>query len=44
MECVTTQAGKENKVLDELRAGYMLHDKLLRTAQVVVGAGEPGVN
>ena len=37
MECVTTEAGEENKVLEELRAGYMLYDKVLRPAQVKVG-------
>jgi len=37
MECVTTEAGDENKVLKELRAGYMLYDKVLRPAQVMVG-------
>ena len=39
MECVTTQTGEVNKVLDEIRAGYMLYDKLLRPAQVKVGQG-----
>ena len=37
MECVTTEDGEENKVLDELRAGYLLYDKVLRPAQVKVG-------
>jgi molecular chaperone GrpE len=37
MECVTTEEGEENKVLEELRAGYMLYDKVLRPAQVKVG-------
>jgi molecular chaperone GrpE len=37
MECVTTEKGQENKVLEELRAGYMLYDKILRPAQVKVG-------
>jgi len=37
MECVMTEEGKENKVLEELRAGYMLYDKVLRPAQVKVG-------
>jgi len=37
MECVTTEQGKENEVLEELRAGYMLYDKVLRPAQVKVG-------
>jgi molecular chaperone GrpE len=40
MEAVTTEAGKENTVIKELRVGYMLHDKVLRPAQVTVGNGE----
>lgn len=38
MECVETQEGEEGKVLEEVRAGYMLFDKVLRPAQVKVGA------
>jgi len=37
MEVVTTIHGEENKVLEELRPGYMLNGKLLRPAQVTVG-------
>jgi len=37
MECITTETGEENKVLEELRAGFMLYDKVLRPAQVKVG-------
>lgn len=37
MECVETVEDKEGKVLEELRSGYMLHDKVLRVAQVKVG-------
>jgi molecular chaperone GrpE len=40
MECVVTDAGDENKVLEELRPGFMLHDKILRPAQVKVGNGK----
>jgi len=40
MECVTTEAGEDNKVLEELRAGYLLYDKVLRAAQVKVGRKE----
>jgi molecular chaperone GrpE len=40
MEGVGTQEGDEGKVLAEVRAGYMLHDKLLRAAQVIVGKGK----
>jgi molecular chaperone GrpE len=37
MECVTTTEGEEGKVIEEIRPGYKLHDKILRVAQVVVG-------
>ena len=44
MEAVTTvevdpstDSGQEGKVVEELRPGYMLDDKVLRVAQVVVG-------
>src|SRR6266404_78726 len=40
MECITTEEGVENKVLEEIRAGYMLYDKVLRPAQVKVGKGK----
>lgn len=37
MEVVTTEAGEENKVLEELRPGFTLYGKLIRPAQVKVG-------
>jgi molecular chaperone GrpE len=37
MECIATEEGEENKVLEEIRAGYMLYDRVLRPAQVKVG-------
>lgn len=44
MEAVTTVevdpstgSGQEGKIVEELRPGYMLDDKVLRVAQVVVG-------
>ncbi|CAN5139567.1 hypothetical protein BH09PAT1_BH09PAT1_3060 [soil metagenome] len=40
MEVVTTTKGKEGVVIQEVRTGYLLHDKLLRPAQVIVGNGE----
>lgn len=39
MEAISTEAGEENRVIKELRAGYMLFDKVLRPAQVTVGSG-----
>lgn len=38
MEAITTAEGEEGKVVEEVRAGFMLFDKLLRAAQVIVGA------
>jgi molecular chaperone GrpE len=40
MEAITTAEGKENKVVEELRPGFRLHEKVLRPAQVIVGQGE----
>lgn len=37
MECITTQEGKEGVVLSEVRAGFMLRNATLRSAQVIVG-------
>lgn len=37
MEAVATGDGEDGKVIEELRAGYMLFDKVLRAAQVKVG-------
>lgn len=40
MEAVEVKKGKEAVVLEELRAGYTLYDKVLRAAGVIVGKGE----
>lgn len=37
MEAIATVEGEEGKVMNEARAGFLLHDKLLRAAQVTVG-------
>jgi len=37
MEAITAQEGENNKVLEEVRSGYMLFDQVLRPAQVIVG-------
>lgn len=37
MEAIATGDGKDGEVLEELRAGFMMHDRLLRAAQVKVG-------
>jgi len=39
MECIEIIEGEEGKVIEEIRAGYMLYDKVLRAAQVKVGKG-----
>lgn len=40
MEAIDTVDGEEGKVVEEVRAGYTLHDTLLRPAQVRVGKKE----
>ena len=40
MEAVGTTKGENNKVIDEARAGFMIHDTVLRSAQVIVGKEE----
>ncbi|HWY80204.1 MAG TPA: nucleotide exchange factor GrpE [Candidatus Sulfotelmatobacter sp.] len=40
MECITTEPGEDNKVLEEIRVGFMMYDKILRPAQVKVGKGK----
>jgi molecular chaperone GrpE len=37
MECVSVQDGEENKILEELRPGFILNGETLRPAQVIVG-------
>jgi len=39
-EALRQEKGKEGIVVDEYLKGYMLNDKLLRAAKVVVGTGE----
>jgi molecular chaperone GrpE len=40
MEAIATVDGDEGKVINETRAGFMLHEKLLRAAQVTVGSAK----
>lgn len=40
MECVETVEGEDNKVIEEIRPGFLLYGKLLRPAVVKVGKGE----
>jgi len=37
MEAVGTTEGEEGHVVEEVRAGFMMHDIVLRSAQVLVG-------
>lgn len=37
MECVSTIEGEDNKVLEEVRSGYIMGDTVIRPAQVRVG-------
>ena len=37
MEAIQTVEGQDNKVIEEIRAGFMLGDQVLRAAQVTVG-------
>lgn len=41
MECQEMGEGEKNKVVQVIRPGYRLHDRVLRTARVVVGSGQP---
>jgi len=37
MEAIGTAQGEDNKVIEEVRVGYMLYELVLRPAQVIVG-------
>lgn len=37
MEVIEVVEGKDGKVIEEIRAGFLIYDKLLRPAQVTVG-------
>lgn len=39
MECQEMSEGEKDKVIKVIRPGYRLHDRVLRTARVVVGTG-----
>ena len=41
MECQELAEGEKDKVIKVIRPGYRLHDRVLRTARVVVGSGVP---
>lgn len=40
MEAIEVKTGAEGMVLEELRGGYLLYDRVLRVAEVIVGKGE----
>lgn len=37
MECVSVQEGEEEKILEEIRPGFIMNDRVIRPAQVIVG-------
>lgn len=39
MECDEVADGKKDEIISVVRAGYMLHDRVLRPARVIVGNG-----
>jgi molecular chaperone GrpE len=39
MECQEQVEGPKDQVIQVIRPGYLLHDRVLRTARVVVGSG-----
>ena len=41
MECQETAPGVKDQILRVTRPGYLLHDRVLRPARVVVGDGTP---
>jgi len=43
-EAVGVEAGEKDVVLRVLADGYMVHDKMLRLAKVIVGSGEKVIN
>lgn len=40
MECQETVPGPQDQIVKVTRPGYMLHDRVLRPARVVVGSGQ----
>jgi len=44
MECLEVAKGEEGKVLDEIRPGYKLNNRVLRVAQVRVGKEKGEIN
>jgi molecular chaperone GrpE len=43
MECVHVADGAAGKVVEEVKLGYTLYDKVLRPAQVIVGKSEKDI-
>ena len=41
MECQEMGVGEKDAVIQVVRPGYRLHDRVLRTARVIVGSGIP---
>ena len=43
MECVEVVEGEKDKVIEDVRSGFLIYGKLIRPAQVKVGGGEQKV-
>ena len=43
MECVSVQEGEENKILEEVRPGFVIDEIVLRPAQVIVGSAKQNI-
>jgi molecular chaperone GrpE len=43
MECVSVQEGEDDKVLDEIRPGFIMNGVVLRPAQVIVGSSKQNI-
>jgi molecular chaperone GrpE len=43
MDAITTLPGKKDIVVQEIEKGYMLNEKVIRPAKVIVGSGEEAV-
>lgn len=41
MECQEQSEGEKDKVIKVIRPGYRLHDRVIRSARVIVGSGIP---
>jgi len=40
MECLSVTGGEEGKVVEEVKKGFIMNDKVIRASQVIVGSGK----